>query len=680
MLAMRRAALAASFLVLSACAGPAGLSSSSQKAAIGDWGFELSAMDASTRPGDDFFQYASGSWLKTVQIPDDKTSYGSFIILRDKAEADVKETIDASMAETHAPGSVGQKVADFYRAYIDVAAIEAAGLEPARADLAAIAAAGSHQDIARLMAQPGMPGGPVGFYATTDSKDPSRYIMMIMQSGLGMPDRDYYLRADKQFQDIRAAYVAYIETMLTEAGYANPARAARDILRLETEIAKDSWDNARRRDLDLTYNPMTRAELESFAPAYPWDSTFAELGIPSFDRFVVAEKEAVGKLARLYRKTPVSAWRAYLTFHYLDSYAAVLPKAYDDASFRFAQVISGQKVQRERWKRGISALNGTLGEAVGELYVARHFSPEAKAQMLALVENIREAYRQRLEKLDWMGPETKKEALRKLASFRVKIAYPDKWRDYADLEVKPGEPLGNAKRASAFEWAYERARLDKPVDKDEWFMPPQIVNAYYYSVFNEIVFPAAILQPPFFDPGADPAVNYGGIGAVIGHEMGHGFDDQGAKSDADGILRDWWTKEDKARFAERTKALGEQFGAFEPLPGIRVNGQLTMGENIGDLGGISVAHEAYMLSLGGKEPETLDGFTGEQRFFLGYAQIWRSKYRDESVRNQVLSDPHSPARYRVNGIVPNVDAWYDAFGVGPDATMYIAPDKRVHIW
>lgn len=677
---IRRAALVAvSLFALSLSAGLVSAQDAG-KAEIGNWGFDLSAIDPAVKPGDDFFRYAGGTWMKNTQIPADKASYGSFVMLRDKAEADVQETIEASAKETHAPGSAGQKVADFYKAFLDTATIEAKGLEPAKADLDLIRAASSHADIARIMATPGLPGGPIGMSPGIDSKDPNKYIIDVGQSGLGLPDRDYYLRSDKQFADIRTAYQAHIAKMLGMAGYPDADKAAADILKLETQIATDSWENTKRRDPVAMYNPKSKAELTVFAPGFPWAESFEVLGIPNFDRFIVNESDAVQKLAALYLATPVDTWKAYLTFHYLDTFASVLPKAYDDASFAFASLLSGQKEQRPRWKRAISALGGSLGEAVGELYVARHFTPKAKEEMLQLVENLRAAYKVRIEKLDWMGADTKKEALNKLASFRVKIGYPDKWRDYAAFEVKPDDALGNFKRSSEYEWKRQAARLDQPTDKDEWYMPPQTVNAYYNPVFNEIVFPAAILQPPFFDPNADPAVNYGAIGAVIGHEMGHGFDDQGSQFDANGNLRNWWTAEDLKRFQERTKTLGDQYSQFEPLPGIKVNGALTMGENIGDLGGIEVAHEAYKISLNGQTPEVKDGFTGEQRFFLGFAQVWRSLYRDEAIRDQVLSDPHSPAQYRVNGVVPNVDDWYAAFQIPADAKLFIAPEKRVKIW
>ncbi len=680
MLALRRrAALAASALAISIAAGFTGFAAD-QKPTIGEWGFDISGMDTSVKPGDDFFEYVGGAWLRNTEIPADKTSYGTFVMLRDKAEADVQATIEENAKNQHAPGSVGQKVADFYKAYLDTDLIEQKGLEPAKPDLDLIAAAASHEDVAKIIATPGLPGGPLSISAGIDAKDPGKYVVAVGQSGLGLPDREYYFRDDQQFKDIRAAYQAHIGRMLTLVGYADAEKHAEAIMALETSIAQDSWERVKRRDRNAMYNPKNREELVAFAPDYPWAESFDVLGIQSFDRYVVYELDAVEKLAKLFRATPVETLKAYLTFKYLSAYASVLPKAFDEEAFAFDKVLSGQPEQRERWKRGISALSGALGEAVGQLYVAKYFPPEAKAEMLKLVENVRAAYQRRIENLPWMSDLTKQEALRKLAAFRPKIGYPDKWRDYSAFEVKPDDALGNFKRSAAYEWNRRAERLDQPTDKDEWFMPPQTVNAYYNSAYNEIVFPAAILQAPFFDLAADPAINYGGIGGVIGHEMGHGFDDQGSKTDADGILRNWWTPEDEAAFKERVAALGAQYSQYEPLPGLKVNGDLTMGENIGDLGGVEVALEAYKISLNGAEPEVIDGFTGLQRFFLGWGQIWRSKYRDEAMRNQVMSNPHSPPQYRVNGVVPNVDDWYDAFSIPADAKMFIAPENRVKIW
>jgi putative endopeptidase len=453
------------------------------------------------------------------------------------------------------------------------------------------------------------------------------------------------------------------------------------VLALETEIAKRHWAIAKRRERELTYNPRTRAELDTVAPGFPWQATLDANGLATQDRFVVRELDAMAPLAELFRRTPVATWQTYLRYHALRETASVLPKAVDDEFFDFfGRTLNGQPEQRVRWKRAVAATNGAVGDAVGLAYVQRYFPPAAKAQMLALVENLRRAYAERIDQLPWMSAETKAVAKKKLATFRPKIGYPDKWKDYSALVVKRDDPLGNMIRAGEWGWKRQLARIDRKTERDEWFMTPQTVNASYNPVFNEITFPAAILQPPFFDPAADPAVNYGGIGSVIGHEMGHGFDDQGAKSDERGVLRTWWSEQDVARFKKLGDRLAEQYGGYEPLPGLKINGRLTLGENIGDLGGLSVALAAYRLSLNGEPAPAIDGVTGEQRFFLGFAQVWRELIRDEALRNRVLTDPHSPARFRVNGVVRNVDAWYEAFGVKPGDALYLPPEQRVHIW
>jgi putative endopeptidase len=501
-----------------------------------------------------------------------------------------------------------------------------------------------------------------------------------------MPDRDYYLKADARFADTRTKYRGYIETMLKLGGVTGTRPAADAIFALEMKIAELHWPREKSRNRDLTYNPKSRAELVSFAPEFPWGAAFESFGAPAQDFFIVAQLDAVQGLAKLFRETPVATWRSYLTFHYLNTMADVLPKSFDDASFDFnGRVITGQPAPRDRWKRAVIAMSGPsfqapMGEAVGQLYVVRNFMPQAKAAMDQLVGNLRAAYKVRIAKLPWMTDETKKAALRKLEKIRVKIGYPDQWRDYAPLDIKAGDAYGNRKRELAFNRRRDVTRLARPADRNDWGMAPQTVNAYYSSTWNEIVFPAAILQPPFFDLNADPAVNYGGIGAVIGHEMGHGFDDQGAKSDENGILRAWWNAQDEQSFKALVDKLAAQYSKFEALPGLFVNGRLTLGENIGDLGGLNVSLEAYKISLGGKEPPLIDGFTGVQRFFLGFGQIWRELIRAEALRNQVVSDPHSPGAFRANGTVRNMDEWYDAFVVKPTAKLYLPPDQRVRIW
>jgi putative endopeptidase len=532
------------------------------------------------------------------------------------------------------------------------------------------------------MGRPDLPSnGPIAASVSLDPKNPDAYVIEITHAGLGLPDREFYLKKDKQFEEIRAKYATHITKLLTLAGDKNAAANAKTIVALETKIAEQHWPIAERREREKTYNPRTLAEIQKEAGAFPWKTFLDTEGYGAESKFIVSEVTAMPKLAQLFAATPVSAWKAYLRYHFLRGAADVLPKAFDDEVFDFAgRTLNGQPEQRERWKRGVAAVNGALGDAVGELYVAKHFQPRAKVAMDELVGNLRKAYGARIQEATWLTPETKKAALEKLATFRPKVGYPSKWKNYSTLDVASGDAFGNARRAAVWEHDYDRARLGKPTDRDEWFMSPQTVNAYYNAEFNEIVFPAAILQPPFFDPDADAAVNYGAIGGVIGHEMGHGFDDQGAKSDAKGVLRNWWTDADVAAFKKRTDALADQYAAFEPLPGIKVNGRLTLGENIGDVGGLTVAHRAYELALGGKPAPAVDQYTGEQRFFLGWAQVWRELIREQALRNQVLTNPHSPARYRVNGVVRNIDAWYTAFGVKEGDALWLAPEKRVSVW
>ena len=654
----------------------------SPSAAIGRFGLDIGGADPTVRAGDDFVKHAGGQWQATAQLPSDRARWGSFDKLGDKSQSDVREILDAAAAGNSKTRSVERQIGDFYASFLDTAAIEARGLAPAAAGLAAIAAARTHEDVARLMARAdlGLPA-PIDLSLSLDEKNPERYVVAVSHGGLALPERDFYLRDDEQFKTIRSQYAQHIERLLTVAGQAEPAASARAILDLETGIAQRHWPIAERRDRDKTYNARTRLQLRQLAPEFPWDAALSTAGLAGAQSVVVSEITAMAPLAQLFRATPVSTWQQYLTYHYLRQRASVLPAAIDDEVFAFfGHTLAGQPEQRARWKRAVDATNRGLGEAVGQVYVARHFTPTAKAQMQQLVENLRQAYGERIRAVDWMSPDTKHTALLKLATFRPKIGYPDKWRDYSALQVTRGDAFGNAVRASVFEWQRQVKRLNKPTDREEWGMSPQTVNAYYNPVFNEIVFPAAILQPPFFDPAADPAVNYGAIGGVIGHEMGHGFDDQGAKSDQHGVLRAWWSEQDVGEFKKLGDRLADQYSAFEPLPGIKVNGRLTLGENIGDLGGLTVAHAAYRLSLANAPAPVLDSFSGDQRFFLSWAQVWRTLYRDQSLRNQTLSDPHSPAMYRVNGVVRNVDAWYAAFGVQPGDALYLAPADRVRIW
>ena len=648
---------------------------------IGAWGLDLAAADRSVKPGDDFYRYADGKWLDTTQIPLDRTSWGSFVELADRSEREVREIAESLPAD--APqGSTEQKAGDFYRAYLDTVSIEQKGLSPALPGLQAIAAARTHEQLADLIGRPDLDlKAPLGVGITTDQKNPDRYIVVILQSGLSLPDRDYYLKDDPVFTNLRAKYQTHVERMLRLAGEKDPAAQAASILDIETRIAKVHWPAAKRRERDLTYNLRTRAELDQLSPGFPWQPLLAAQGLDGQTEFVVRELDAVQALSALFKQIPVERWHAYFEYQYLAANADVLPAAFDAERFDFyGHVLNGQPQQRERWKRAVAALNGGLGEVTGQLYVQKYFPPEAKQKVVALVENLRLAYSARIQQLPWMSVDTKKVALEKLAAFRPKIGYPDKWRDYSALQVVAGDAFGNKSRADVFEWHRQLERLGKPTDRDEWHMTPQTINAYYNPTFNEIVFPAAILQPPFFDAHADAAVNYGGIGGVIGHEMGHGFDDQGSKSDARGVLRTWWQPEDDQAFRKRVDSLAAQFDQFEALPGLNVNGRLTLGENIGDLGGLSVAYEAYHISLQGRKAPVLDGFTGDQRFFLSWAQVWRSLYRDEQLRTLVMSNPHSPPKFRVNGPVRNLDAWYTAFDVKAGDQLYLPPEDRVRIW
>jgi putative endopeptidase len=651
-------------------------------AAIGSFGVDLAGRDLAVSPGADFFRYANGTWMANTQIPDDKTRWGTFDILREKSDADVRTIVEEVALAGGAPGSIQQKIADYYNSFLNQDAINAAGMAPVQAEIAQINAIRNHEDAIRVISAPGIAvTSPIGIFVGLDERNPDRYLCNMVHAGLGLPEREYYRRSDDQFVQIRAAYVTYLERVLTLAGESNAAAKAQAVMAFETQIAERHWPIADRRDRDRTYNLKNRAEIRALAPRFPWDAGFEAAGLGAVQEVVVAELSAMGPLANLFMATPVTTIKPYLIAALIRNNSAILPQEVDDAVFDFyGRTLNGQPQQRERWKRGVQAVNGALGEAIGQIYVQRHFPPTSKAQMQQLVENLRTAYGQRIDQLPWMSAETKVAAREKLASFRPKIGYPDRWKDYSGLEVRAGDAYGNNKRQQIFDWNFDLARLARPTDRDEWFMTPQTVNAYYNPVFNEIVFPAAILQPPFFDPNADPAVNYGAIGGVIGHEMGHGFDDQGAKSDARGVLRDWWNAEDVRRFEEVTGRLVAQYNAFSPLEGINVNGELTLGENIGDNGGLQVSYHAYTVSRNGADAPVLEGLTGDQRFFLGWAQAWRQLIRDQALRNQVLTDPHSPALYRCNGTVRNMDAWYAAFNIQPGDALYLAPEERVTIW
>jgi putative endopeptidase len=659
-----------------------------QKATLGAWGVELSGMDKSVKPGDDFFEYVNGGWLKAAEIPADRSSTGSFQNLQILSEKRMRDIVDGLEARpTDQLTSDERKLRDLYDAFLDQKQIEDRGLAPVKADLATIAHLRTKADVARAMGSVKLGTESVfNVFIGVDDKNPDAYSVNLSQSGLGLPDRDYYLRDDKALAATREAYKKYLADMLTPAGFKNAEARAAKIFAVETEIAKVSWAGEDRRDADKTYNPMSYGELKKLAPQFAWDAFFAEPGIPTTGpkgarQVIVAEKSAFPLLAKIFAKTPVSVWRDYLAVHYLHTYAAYLPKAFDDTDFAFyGTVLGGRTAQLDRPTRGVHLLDGALGEVLGKVYVAKYFPPEAKAKAQALVANLLKAYEEDIQTLPWMSDVTKEKALEKIREFTPKIGYPDKWRDYSAYAVTRDDLVGDIQRSNEFEWDHELKRLDDPVDKREWGMTPPTINAYYNASFNEIVFPAAILQPPFFDPNADDAVNYGGIGAVIGHEISHGFDDQGSKYTGKGVLQVWWTPDDRTNFESRTKMLVDQYANYEPLPVKHINGKLTLGENIADLAGLSIALKAYHISLGGKPAPVLDGFTGDQRFFMGLAQIWRSKYRESDIRRRILSDPHSYAPFRVIGSTRNVDGWYDAFGVQPGDKYYLAPDQRVRLW
>ena len=650
------------------------------KADIGTFGLDLTAGKPQAKPGDDFNVYASGNWFDHFEIPADRSSFGAFNELDELSKNRVRQIIETAAGSQAAAGTPAQKIGDYYAAYMDQGAIEANGMAPAQDDLKKISSAHSQKDVATLF-------GLAGFASLfdidlpPDLRNPDQYSVVISQSRLGLPDRDYYLKDDPKLAEIRDKYTAYIEQILQLGGVAEPRAKARDIMVFETEVARVQWPIEKRRDVDATYNPRTKAQLLAFAPGFPWQSFFESSEIGSRQDLVLSEIDAIKDLSALFKKTTLPTLKAYLTFHYLSDHASYLPKKFDDARFDFyGRTLRGQPQQRERWKRAVDEVNDSLGEQVGQVYVAKYFPPESKAMMQQLVANLRASLSERIDQLDWMTPQTKQRAHEKLATFTPKIGYPDRWKDYSGLEVKRNDLLGNVRRAAQWHWRYQVARLDKPVDRDEWQMTPQEINAYYNPLNNEIVFPAAILQPPFFDPKADAAVNYGGIGAVIGHEIGHGFDDQGRKFGPDGSLKDWWTQQDAEEFTKRVQRLIAQFSAYEALPGLHVNGANTVGENIGDLGGLNMAYHAYQLSLKGQPAPVIDGLTGDQRFFLSWAQVWRTKYRDGVLREIVMSDVHSPAQFRVNGPLPNIDAWYQAFDVQPTDALYIKPADRVSIW
>lgn len=646
---------------------------------FGTWGFDLAGRDTAVKPGDDFNEYANGTYLRTTEIPADKARFGPFDVLYENAQAQLKSIIEASAANP--VNANAQKVGALYASFMDEARIEQLGATPLAADLAAVKAVTDHAGMARLMGQSheGFGASLFGIDVFEDLQKPDMNSAYLGQGGLGLPDRDYYLKPD--FAAQREAYLAYLTRTLTAIGWTDPAKSAADILAFETKVAEKQWTTVERRQIDKLYNPAKAADLPTLAPGVDWAAFLSGAKVSDVETLVLMENTAIPGIAQVFADTPIETLKAWQAFNVVDQASPYLSQAFVDSRFEFrGKTLRGQPENRPRWNRGVALVDGQLGEVLGQEYVRLHFPASSKAQMETLVGNIRDAMTERLKHVDWMSEPTREQALYKMSKFGVKIGYPDKWRSYDGLELKPDDLYGNVERSAAFEWDYKRGKIGKPVDPLEWGMTPQTVNAYYNPPRNEIVFPAAILQAPFFDPNADPAVNYGGIGAVIGHEITHGFDDQGRKSDGDGVLRDWWTPEDAARFEERAKVLGAIYDKLEPIPGMHVNGELTMGENIADLGGLLLALDAYHKSLNGQPAPVIDGLTGDQRVFLGWAQVWREKSREAALKEQLTTDPHSPGPVRAATSPRNIDAWYAAFGVSPDQKEYIAPDARARIW
>ncbi|MDQ6911460.1 MAG: M13 family metallopeptidase [Verrucomicrobiota bacterium] len=658
----------------------------------GKWGFDFDGADLKTKPGDDFFRYANGTWLDHVQIPPDKAAYSLRLAMTDTTEQRLHDLMETASKSTDRNAIEG-KIGAFYKSFMDEAAIEKLGASPLKGTLDEIRAAKDREALAALMGKQfaDFEGGIFGGGIEVDLGDPSRYAVYLSQAGLGLPDRDYYLKPD--FADQKTKYQSYIAELLKMIAWPETEKRAGEIVEFETQVAEASWTKAQQRDPLATYNPVSVNELETLAPKFNWRGFFKNAGFEKIERVVVAEKSAFPKIASVFAETPVEVLQAWQAFNVADHAAPYLSKNFGAAFFEMRnKTLSGQAQEQVRWKRGVHAVSGgdygagdrydrfgNLGWAVGQLYSAKYFPPSAKAKIEELVANLKLAMHARIEKLDWMGEATKQEALKKLDTYNIKVGYPDKPRDYSRVEIRNDDLLGNVRRAAEADLKFYLDRLTGPVDRADWSMTPQTNDAYNGSL-RDIVFPAGILQPPMFDANADPAVNYGAIGGVIGHELTHGFDDQGRKLDAEGKLRDWWTAEDTKAFEARAAVLGAQYSGFEPLPGVKVNGELTMGENIADLGGLTIALDAYRASLKGKPAPVIDGLTGDQRVFLGWAQAWRGKLRDDAIRKQVVSDPHSPRQYRVNGPARNIDDWYTSFEVKPNEKLFVDPKDRVRIW
>jgi predicted metalloendopeptidase len=645
-------------------------------------GLLLPGYDRQVRPQDDLFTFASGQWLSTTQIPADRTRYGAFDILGDQAEQQLRMIVEDSAARHGAAGSPDQQIGDLYASFMDTARLDALGAAPLKASLDRIDALTGPADVVRYFGASAVDGtpSPIALSIDQDARNASAYAPDVSQSGLTMPNRDYYLKSDPQLVAVRDQFQAYVARMLGLAGVANPDAAAGQVVGVENRLAQVQWTAAQDRDATATYNKFTVADATARTPGLDWKTYLDAAGVHTPD-FVVAEPSFFTALGSALTTMPVADWKSYLKFKVIDDFSPYLSNNFVTARFEFrGRDLSGQQEQRPRWKRGVTAVDGAMGDLLGQRYVQRYFPPDNKRRIDALVNKLIDAYRTSINGLDWMSDSTKAEARDKLSKLAVKIGYPSKWKDYSKLRVVRNDLVGNMVRSAQLEHQRNLDRLGKPVDRNEWFTTPQTVNAYYDPSRNDITFPAAILQPPFFNTAADDAVNYGGIGAVIGHEISHAFDDQGRKFDGTGNLRDWWTPQDVQRFTARTTALAAQYSAYEPLPGEHINGELTLGENIADLSGLTVAHRAYQLSLGGRPAAVMDGFTGEQRFFLGWAQVWRGKTRDQELRVELLSDPHSPDKFRADGVVTNLPEYYAAFGVKPGDKLFRPPGDRVKIW
>ena len=641
-------------------------------------------MNPDIRPQDDLFGHVNGRWLEETEIPSDRSAWGSFTVLADAAEEHVRQIIEELAQSTHEPGSNAQKIGDLYASFMDEDRVEALGAEPIRGELEELGAVADKTALAayvgRLERQGG--GGFFGAYVDTDDRNSERYIVNVLQGGLGLPDESYYREA--KFAEVREKYLAHVERMFGLAGLDDAATAAQRVLAVETRLAEGHWERAETRDVIKTYNLRTIDDLKAAAPSFSWDAWATALGADdqTLAEVVVRQPSFFEHFSKVLDEVDLEDWKAWTAIRVIRSAAAYLSSDFVDESFEFyGRTLNGTPELRARWKRGVAFVEGAIGEAVGEEYVARHFPPRAKEMMYDLVANLIAAYRTSIESLDWMTEETKQRAYRKLDTFRPKIGYPEKFRDYSALEVSPTDLLGNARAAAAFETDRQLRKIGSPVDKDEWLMLPQTVNAYYNPGTNEICFPAGILQKPFFDADADPAENYGGIGAVIGHEIGHGFDDQGSQYDELGNLNEWWTETDRKAFQERADKLIAQYDGYEPrdLPGEKVNGRLTVGENIGDLGGVTIGLKAYEISLNGREAPVVNGLTGRQRVFMSYAHIWRTKRRKEQMLQLITTDPHSPAEFRAN-IVRNLEEFHEAFDVKPGDGLWLDPGDRVRIW